>query len=149
MTSRPRAKNKRLPDAITSDAELERWCKANVPQFAGVVSATDFPALYARMRQGDSAIVNLDPGYKRGGTHWVAIKRSGEGAPITYYKDSFGAPPPRPIVETVGGGLVYGTRINQRLSEENCGRRAAEWLRDMAAAAKAGREIEQFEASEL
>jgi hypothetical protein len=101
------------------------------------------------MGAGGSAIVNLDPGYKRGGTHWVAVRVS-RWAPIVFYKDSFGAPPPSDVVRAVrasGLGLVYGNRINQKLREVNCGKRAAEWLYDLEHAGPY--EIELFRSSEI
>jgi hypothetical protein len=136
---------RRLKNGITSDTELDRWCRENVTGFAGVISRTEFGRAYPRLRGGQSLIINLDPDYARGGTHWVALRISSE-APLVYYKDSFGAPPAADIVRQIKDrGLVYGNRIYQKLREDNCGRRAAEFLRDIAAAAAAGNEIEMFE----
>jgi hypothetical protein len=98
---------------------------------------------------GSSVIINLDPHYANGGTHWVALRISNI-APLVYYKDSFGAPPPADIVKVIktppARGFIYGNRIYQGLEEENCGKRAAYFLRDMARAPK---EIDYFEHSEV
>ena len=140
-------KNK-LPNTLTSDQQLLQWGKEHIPGFKSVISATDFPKLYPTLLPGDSIIINLDPEYSRGGSHWVALRVSSE-APIVYYKDSFGAPPPDIIIGAIKDrGLVYGNRINQALNEENCGKRAAEFLRKMSRAAGKKNEIEYFESLE-
>lgn len=136
-----------LGNGITTDAELAQWCKKNVVGFQGVCSRTEFNEIYKKMRPGASCIINLDPEYSIGGTHWVAFKKS-KVAPIAYYKDSFGAPPPQDIVDVVnshGIGLIYGNRINQKMSEDNCGKRSAEFLQKMSIASAHGDEIETFE----
>lgn len=140
-----------LPNKITTDQELYKWCHKNIPGFNSVISRTQFKTKISELKPGDSMIINLDPGYKHGGTHWVALRVSSE-APIIYYKDSFGAPPPEDVSKQcnkIGYGCVYGNRINQKLREVNCGKRSADWLRNMSKAAESGREIEYFENSEL
>lgn len=100
------------------------------------------------LKPGDSIIINLDPSYKHGGTHWVALRVS-RYAPLVYYKDSFGAPPPNDVVAAVratGLGLLYGNRIKQKLKEVNCGKKAAEWLFDMEASGP--HELAYFESIE-
>lgn len=141
-----------LPNRVLSDVDIRTWCQNNVPGFIDVIDRTQFPNYYNRMKPGDSLIINLDPGYKHGGTHWTAL-RVGSEAPIVYYKDSFGAPCPTEIITSVRSGsnhrgLVYGNKINQKLKEVNCGRRSAYFLRDMANCARTGREIECFEKME-
>ncbi len=143
---------KKLPNTITTDTQLDNWCVRWVPGYRGSISQSDFKAVYPTMTGGESIIINLDAYYKNGGTHWVALRLSSE-APIIYYKDSFGAPPPVAIVSTVDTtrplrGLIYGNRINQHLSEDNCGKRAAVFLKKMATAAERGGEIEYFVSSE-
>lgn len=140
-------KKSSLPNKVLSDEEVRSWCQENVPGFVGVYDRSRFHELYQRMRPGDSAVINLDPGYKHGGTHWVAVRVSSE-APIVYYKDSFGAPCPTDVVDAVeatGRGLLYGNNMDQKIDEVNCGRRAAYFLRDMANNAKKKKEIEYFE----
>lgn len=141
--------NKNLPDTLTSDDQLRRWCQEYVPGFVDVIDRTQFPKYYNNMKPGDSLIINLDPGYKHGGTHWTAIRISSE-APVVYYKDSFGAPCPTEVIDAIKHsdnprGLVYGNKIYQRLHEVNCGKRSAYFLRDMSKAQKSGKEIERFE----
>jgi hypothetical protein len=141
----------KLSNHVTSDEELDQWCRRYVKGFAGVISRSDFPHIYKHLKPGSSIIINLDPGYSKGGTHWVALRISSE-APIIYYKDSFGAPPPEDITSHLAvppsgnkqnaRGIVYGSRINQNLDEQNCGRRAAIFLRKMA---NTPDEIEEFE----
>lgn len=154
--------SKRLPNRVTTNIELEEWSRKHIPGFVGVIDRSQFADRYKKMVGGDSMIVNLDPGYSRGGTHWVAIRVSSE-APIVFYKDSFGAPPPTDVVNAVAGekniyvgkgiahvsrGLIYGNKMYQNLREENCGRRAAEFLYAMSTAASRMRELEEFRASE-
>lgn len=142
----------KLPNTITTDAQLDNYCMRNIPGYCGTISREDFARMFQHMNDGDSTIINLDPEYGRGGTHWVALRISSE-APIVYYKDSFGAPPPDDIVRVINSGrplrgLIYGNRINQKISEENCGKRAAMFLKRMAAAASDRGEIEYFVSSE-
>lgn len=138
---------RKLSNKVLSDVELDEWCRAHVPQFVGVIDRTQFPTYFKNMQSGDSIIINLDPGYETGGTHWTALRISSE-APLVYYKDSFGAPCPAEVIDSVGEtgmGLVYGNKINQKLHQNNCGKRAAEFLYEMSRHAKQGREIEYFE----
>lgn len=138
---------RKLRNSITSDEYLQKWCAKYVPGFYGVYSASEFPRIYRHMKPGNSVIINLDPHYEHGGTHWVAL-RVCSTAPIVMYKDSFGAPPPNAIKTAVAAsdrGLVYGNRIYQALDEENCGKRAAEFLYDLSEAAD---EISLFERME-
>jgi len=142
-----------LPNNITSDTQLDQWCRQNVPGFTGVIDRTQFPSKYNHMKAGDSIIINLDPHYSTGGTHWVALRISSE-APIVYYKDSFGAPPPTDVTAGISKklpirGLIYGNRVYQHSNEDNCGKRSAYFLRDMANCAQRKKEIECFEASEV
>ena len=143
-----RGPRRRLPERAVYDDELNAWCRANVPGYRGTYSRTDAGRILPRLGAGQSVILNLDPAWKHGGTHWVALRVS-RWAPLVYYKDSFGAPPPEDVRAAVGGrglGLVYGNRIRQALREENCGRRAAEWLQALEAAGPD--EIDWFRASE-
>jgi hypothetical protein len=136
-----------LPDSITNDMQLRNWCRDYVPGFVDVIDRTQFEKYYRNMKPGESLIINLDPGYKQGGTHWTALRISSE-APLVYYKDSFGAPCPKEIIDNVkkygNRGLIYGNRINQKTHEDNCGKRASYFLRDMAKCANNGEEIECF-----
>jgi hypothetical protein len=134
---------------VLYDDEIDKWAAANVPGYRGSVDRTRFAAVYPTMAPGESIILNLDPKYKHGGTHWVALRASAY-APLVYYKDSYGAPPPTDVSGAVAGsgrGLVYGNRVTQKLREVNCGKRSAEFLRDMAAAG--AREIAEFERLEM
>lgn len=141
--------NDGLGDGITTDVQLTKWGRENIPGFMGVYSRDQISRVCPNLRPGESIIINLDPGYKHGGTHWVALRISSE-APIVYYKDSFGAPPPSNITNYCAGrGFVYGNRIYQKLSEENCGQRALAFLSSMQSAADDGREIEWFRKSEI
>lgn len=138
-------KSKSLPNGITSDIELNEWSMQNIPGFRGVISRSDFKKHYKLLKPGDSLIINLDPNYSQNGTHWVAFRISSE-APIAYYKDSFGAPPPSDIINSVTDrGLLYGNRIFQKMTESNCGKRSALFLKKMSDSAKNKREIETFE----
>lgn len=139
---------KNLPNRVLYDDEINRWCKANVGGWRGIYSRTDAGRILPEMMKGQGVIFNLDPKYSQGGTHWVALRRSAY-APLIFYKDSFGAPPPRDIVEATrksGLGLIYGNRIKQKNKEVNCGKRAAEWLQAMDAAGP--NELYYFESTE-
>lgn len=138
---------KSLPDTLTSDIQLRNWCREYVPGFVDVIDRTQFEKYYKDMKPGESLIINLDPGYGQGGTHWTALRVSSE-APLVYYKDSFGAPCPKEIIDSVkkygNRGLIYGNRINQKIQEDNCGKRASYFLRNMSKYANNGKEIEYF-----
>lgn len=143
--------NYELGNGVLSDHQLDKWSYKNIPGYRGTINRSQFRNLYEHMGPGDSTIINLDPHYKHGGTHWVALRIS-NSAPLVYYKDSFGAPPPKDISEVINihgrHGLIYGNRINQKLKEENCGKRSAEFLRNMYIASKKNKEIEFFEQHE-
>lgn len=138
----------KLPNSVTTDDQLRQWCKTNVPGFIDVIDRTKFEDYYKHMKPGQSLIINLDPKYKHGGTHWTALRVSSE-APLVYYKDSFGAPCPKEIIDNVkkygNRGLIYGNKINQKIKEDNCGKRSSYFLKDIADCAKNGNEIECFE----
>ena len=134
-----------LGNGITTDRQLEEWGKKNIANFYGVINRSDFPRVYNLMKDGDSLIINLDPGYSKGGTHWVALRISSE-APVVFYKDSFGVAPPKDVQDTIKDrGLIYGNKKYQKIKEENCGRRASEFLYMMSDAADKKNEIEKFE----
>ncbi len=140
-------KKNSLSNKVLSDEDIRSWCRQHVPGFVDVFDRSQFAGTYQKMKPGSSAVLNLDPGYSQGGTHWVAVRVSSE-APIVYYKDSFGAPCPTDVVDAVeasGRGLLYGNNMDQKIEEVNCGRRAAYFLRDMAKSAAQGKEIEYFE----
>jgi hypothetical protein len=126
---------------------MDDWCRYNVPGFRGVINRHEFPAKYRTMKGGDSVIMNIDPDWSQGGTHWVAVRLSSE-APLVFYKDSFGAPPPEDLRGITGRGVLYGNNIGQRIRETNCGRRAAEWLAHLAHAGGRHRELETFQEME-
>lgn len=135
---------KAIKNKITSDTYLDKWGREHIDGFRGVIDQTQFPRKFAKMSPGDSYIINLDPHYKHGGTHWVAIRYLKEG-PIIFYKDSFGANPPELIRTTVlnsGLGLLSGNRIYQKMSQENCGKLSLTWLKLIADAAADGQELE-------
>jgi len=98
------------------------------------------------MPPGSSAILNLDYGYQRGGTHWVAARVSNE-APLVLYVDSYGMPPAREVTlrsRAEGRGILYPDVQRQGFSEVTCGPRALATLSYLADAAKKGRELEAF-----
>ena len=137
-----------LGNGITTDIQLAQWGQKNIRGFKGVYSRDKIEQVCPKLQQGESIILNLDPKYSQGGSHWVALRVSSE-APIVYYKDSFGAPPPKNITSAcTGRGVVYGNRIYQKLSEQNCGQRALRFLSSMQSAADDGKEIEWFQHSE-
>lgn len=124
---------KKLGDKITTNIQLEEALR-DLPGFRGTYDRVNFFRAYPSMQAGDSAIINLDPQYKRGGTHWVALRISTDGTTILY-KDSFGAPPPEAFYRNLGRPVLYGNRIEQGLNEQNCGKRSAKFLAELAAAA--------------
>jgi hypothetical protein len=97
------------------------------------------------MRPGDSVVLNLDPHYEHGGTHWVAARISSE-APIVYYFDSFGFPPPMEVVNAArpGRGILYADSKRQKINESNCGFRAAQFLEKLYDGSTQKKEIETF-----
>ena len=135
-----------------SNIEIDKWGFKNIPGFLGCINKNEFPVIYKKMNPGNSVVINLDPDYKRGGTHWTAL-RIGMDAPVIYYKDSFGVGPPQIITDTIyntklrgniSRGLLYGDTKRQKLTETNCGFRAAIFLKNMDNAHKNGKEIEFY-----
>jgi hypothetical protein len=134
----------KIKNKVTSDRYLERWGQTHIHGFRGVIDRTQFPRKFASMRPGDSLVINLDPGYEHDGTHWTAVRYLTE-APIIFYKDSFGGPPPEDIRRAILPtklGLLSGNRIYQKMSQENCGKLALTWLKLIADAAADGQELE-------
>lgn len=125
---------KKLGDKITTSEQLETALK-DLPGFRGTYDRVGFFKAYPHFVAGDSAIINLDPRYKNGGTHWVAIRISTDGTTILY-KDSFGAPPPEAFYKNLGRPVLYGNSIFQKLTEQNCGKRSAEMLTSLSDAKK-------------
>lgn len=138
---------RKIKNKVTSDDYLNRWGREHIPNFKGVIDRTQFPSKLKTMKSSDSYVVNLDPGYLRGGSHWVAIRYLSE-APIIFYKDSFGGLPSEEIKKAVldsGLGLLSGSRIYQKLSQENCGKLSLTWLKLISDAAADGEELETIE----
>ena len=138
---------KRLSNNELTDVELRNWCNRYINGFVDVINRSEFPDVFEGLKSGESVIINLDPNYENGGTHWVALRMSSE-APLVFYKDSFGAPCPTEIIDSVkksGLGLIYGNKITQKISQSNCGKRSAEFLYNMDKASKNGVEIEYFD----
>lgn len=127
----------------TTDVELEDALR-RVPGFLGVVDRTKISAV--SMDPGDSLIVNIDGGYKHGGTHWVALVKASE-APLYYYFCSYGG---NPVTEATlrarseGLGLVFSDVKYQTTDESNCGQRAGRVIADLAKGRRSGRELETF-----
>lgn len=147
--SRPRLDDRIPGNRLTDDQELAAWGHKHIPGFLGVMSRTDFTRAYPPdepMKPGTSVILNLDPGYAHGGTHWVGV-RVAESQPLVLYSDSFGMPPPREVTlrgRQDGRGLLYPDVQYQAMQEVNCGPRALAALKLMADGAKKGRELEAF-----
>jgi len=133
----------------TTDVELDTWGKAHIPGFSGVVARNELDRIWPtmqRMPPGSSAVVNLDYGYRRGGSHWVAVRVAKE-APVVLYVDSFGMPPAREVVlkaRKEGRGILWSDVMRQSTPEVNCGPRALAALAYLAKNASAGKEIESF-----
>lgn len=137
----------RIKNSITSDEYLNRIGRENISGFRGVYSRDKAAKLIPKMKPGQSLIINLDPKYSFGGSHWTAIRKSTE-SPIYMYADSFGAGPPEDVrgaALSTGRGLVYSNRIHQKISEKNCGKRALLWLMLMADAGQLKKELEVFQ----
>jgi len=130
----------------TSDTELDAWGRQYIPGFLGVCSRTEFADIYpggAPMEPGSSCIVNLDPGYAHGGSHWVGV-RVARDAPLLLYFDSFGLPPPREVslrgrregrgTQERARGTIYSDIRYQQYPEVNCGPRALAALHYLATA---------------
>lgn len=129
-----------------TDREIDRWCKSNVSGYWKSIDRTKIPKQMKELRPGDSTIVNLDPNYANGGTHWVAIRRGSEGPYIIYY-DSFGIPPPTELMDYTKAnniGLLYCDFQFQKIDETNCGWRAATFLKKLSDAGLQKKEIETF-----
>lgn len=134
----------------TSDRELAAWGKRYIPGFRGVRARSAFTQLFPNNKAiplGASAILNLDRGnYERGGTHWVAVRRSSE-QPLLLYVDSFGFPPPREVTLRAyreGLGVQYPDIQHQAEADVNCGPRALAALFTLSDAASDGEEMEVF-----
>lgn len=67
-------------------------------------------------------VLNLDQAGP--GTHWVAIREKVPG--VYEYFDSFGAPPESNVAKNVL--LLYNGKKMQKFREENCGKRATDFL---------------------
>ena len=67
-------------------------------------------------------IINLQSSTQGNGTHWTAMVIWKK---MSYYFDSFGAPPPVEIIQFTkkkkGGDLLYNSWIIQDIKSENCG----------------------------
>jgi hypothetical protein len=118
--------------------ELDEWGRKHIPGFQGVKARSQFRELYPPgqpMKPGTSCILNLDYGdYARGGTHWVGV-RVAKDAPVLYYLDSFGLPPPRDVSlrgRLEGKGTLYPDVAYQQMDEVNCGPRALAALHYLA-----------------
>jgi len=136
----------RIKNSITSDEYLNKIGYENISGFKGAHSRDVAAKIIPRMKPGQSIIINLDPKYSNGGSHWTALRVS-EEAPIILYNDSFGAGPPEDIREKSlcnGRGLLFSNRIKQKISEQNCGKRALLWLMLMDQASAVGKELEVF-----
>jgi hypothetical protein len=76
----------------------------------------------------------MDPGYKHGGTHWVALRVSTTRPDLILYIDSFGAPPPTDVYNLASDlkrKVAHTTGIWQHLKEEDCGPRSLSALQEM------------------
>lgn len=112
-----------LGNGLTTDEDL----RAALPGVK-IYSSDGFARNYRHMKAGDLVIINLDRGFRNGGTHWVAVKISDDGRHVLY-KDSFGFPPPLNVCKAVTAGrspriLLYSNVAAQRINEKNCGQRA-------------------------
>lgn len=131
----------------TSDHELDAYGYDHIPGYRGAINRNDFPRAIKKMAPGDSCVINLDPEWKHGGSHWTAVRLSSE-APIVLYVDSFGAPPPTPVTKAArraGLGVLYADTQRQDLNEVNCGPRSLLALQQLHKGAESGMELETFE----
>lgn len=129
-----------------SNIEIDKWCYANIVGYKGCYSRTDIEKIFDEMKPGNSFIINLDPHYKHGGTHWTALRLSSE-APLVLYRDSFGFPPPQEVVNIIKKhklGLLYSDDMLQKKNEKNCGWHSAQFLKHMDEAASKDLELETF-----
>src|SRR5205085_643803 len=115
----------------TSDVELARWAARHIPKFGMVLPRDELPE--QTLEPGKSFIINLDPEYKRGGTHWCAVYVCKE-SPTVFYWDPFGLPPPRAVPLWAwrnGRGVVRSNAKWQSFSvDQNCGPRCLAALYD-------------------
>lgn len=142
-----RTKKLRIKNTITTDDYLNKIGKEHILGFKGVYSRDVAAKVIPKMKPGQSMIINLDPNYENGGSHWTALRISTE-SPTIMYTDSFGAGPPEDVRTAslnTGRGLVFSNRINQKISEKNCGKRALLWLMLMDQAGQLGKELEIFQ----
>ena len=129
---------------LTSDSQLYRECK-NIDGFLGVFDRNNIPTSFFK-HKGSSIIVNLDPNYKRGGTHWVASRNANDG-PCIYYFDSFGRVCPSIITnmaDRYGLGILASDIQYQKLNQNNCGQWAVSFIKAMDKGNKKRKELETF-----
>lgn len=110
---------------------MSTWGRAHIPGFLGVCARTEFPRY---MPPGSSIIINLDPHFAHGGTHWCACHASRDGRAL-YYVDPFGLSPPSQVTRNAwkNGLEVYRSDVqHQRFGENNCGPRSLAYLQEMA-----------------
>ena len=142
-----RTRKLRIKNSITTDDYLNKIGREHIYGFRGVYSRDAAAKVIPKMKPGQSIIINLDPKYQNGGSHWTALRVSTE-APVIMYTDSFGAGPPEDVrgasLQT-GRGLVYSNRIKQKINETNCGKRSLLWLMLMDQADQIGKELEIFQ----
>ena len=137
----------RIKNTITSDNYLDKIGREHIIGFRGVYSRDRAAKIIPKLRPGQSIVINLDPKYATGGSHWTALRVSSE-SPTIMYSDSFGAGPPEDVRAAAlhtGRGLVFSNRIHQKLSEKNCGKRSLLWLMLMADAGQLKKELEVFQ----
>lgn len=123
-----------MGSGVTSDAELIKAMKG-VSGFRGVFSKDEFIRSQRDFGVGDSFIVNLDSGWRHGGTHWVAIRIGRDGRYL--YKDSFGLPPFEGLIRDI----LYTNRMEQRMFEDNCGQRSVALLKHLS---RVDDDVEEF-----
>lgn len=101
---------------VTSNYDL--WELGN-----GMIDLLDkntYMKLAIQKKEPENAIVNLSD---KSGTHWVAFNTDNDNN-INYY-DSFGIFPP---INIKGRVIKYNTKQDQKMSENNCGTRALNYL---------------------
>lgn len=131
---------------VTSDIELQDWARENIGGFINTFDRTIPVSPCWSIKDGQSAIFNLDPKYKNNGTHWVACRRAIDG-PVIYYFDSFGRHPFAELTAYAKKnnlGLIASDVKYQKISEDNCGQYCLAFLHKMYLGAKNGRELETF-----
>jgi hypothetical protein len=119
----------------TSDVRLDKWARKHVPGFVRVLPRDEL--VNETPKPGSSWVLNLDPHYERGGTHWTALYVA-KRRPQLYYFDSYGLPPPKDVMNLgrkYGLGVVRsGVRWQRYEKEVNCGQRSVAALRELARA---------------